>query len=285
MNAGFGESNRRRGAMKSILLHMNDDAEMQGRMQAALDLARAFDGHVTCLQAVSYEVFAPGDIYGSTIAAAIPAIKQAAEEFRARMEADLANEGVSWEWIFAYGMAEHRLLEYSALQDVVVVGPRDIGMDEARPSRLVGDLVLRGRTPVLVVPGDQKGFDATGPVLVGWNGASEAAIALRAALPLLEKASAVYLASVSEENERDRYDFPPVSGAEYLSRHGIECEMVDIPRGEAPIGEALSSAAQMRKCTCMVMGAYGHSRLAELLLGGVTRQALTDPQLPILLAH
>ncbi|MEL6877128.1 MAG: universal stress protein [Pseudomonadota bacterium] len=270
--------------MKSILLHINNDAGMEARMQAALDLARAYDAHITCLQAISYEIFAPGDFYGSAMAAAMPKIREAAEEHRAKIEGDLANEDVSWEWILLHGMPETRLLELSALQDLIVVGPNDVG-EQRGPSRLVGELVMKAPCPVLVVPEDTKSFDVTAPILVAWNGSSEACTALRNALPLLGKASTVFLASVGEEKDDERFDFPPVEGAKYLSRYGIDAEMVEIPAGDAKIADVLSSAAQTRDCGLMVMGAYGHSRLSEMLLGGVTRRAITDPDLPILLAH
>ncbi|WP_427965653.1 universal stress protein [Altererythrobacter sp.] len=271
--------------MKSILVHINDDDGLEGRLQSALDIARTFDGHVTCLQAVSFEVFAPGDIYGSVLEAAMPVIKENAAKLREKIEADLANEDVSWDWIFQYGMAEHRLLEQSAIHDLVVVGSRDIGENDPRTSHLVGDLVMRARTPVLVVPQGQTGFDCSGPAMVAWNGSTEASIALRAAVPILRKASKVTLATVTEEDERQRFDLPPTDGAEYLSRHGVESEMVDIPKGDAPVSDTLLSAARARGCSYMVMGAYGHSRLAELLWGGVTHRALSDPQIPIVIAH
>ena len=70
--------------MKSILLHIDHDRAMTARLQVALDIARATNGHLTCLQAVSYEVFAPGDFYGSAIAAAMPVIKENAENLRAQ---------------------------------------------------------------------------------------------------------------------------------------------------------------------------------------------------------
>ena len=70
-----------------------------------------------------------------------------------------------------------------------------------------------------------------------------------------------------------------------VSIKSIECEIVEIPRGEAKVADTLFSAAQLRECGLMVMGAYGHSRLAELLLGGVTRKMLVEPAMPILLAH
>ena len=272
--------------MKSILLHIDGDSCMEARMQVALDLARANGGHITCLQSVSYEVFAPGDFYGSAMAAAMPKIKEAAEELRAKIEADLANEDASWEWRFLYGMAETRLLEQSVLHDVIIVGPHDIGEDGATgPSAMAGELALKAPCPVLVVPGDTKKHDTQAPVLVAWNGSSEACVALKQSVPLLALSNKVYIASVDEQNDQPRQDFPASEAAMYLSRHGIEAEIVSIPRGEAKISDTLFSAAQLRECGLMVMGAYGHSRLAEMLMGGVTRRVLSDPQLPVLLAH
>ena len=272
--------------MKSILVHANDDSCMEARMQVALDIARRTGAHITFLQSVSYEVFAPGDFYGSAMAAALPQIKEAAESFRARMEADLANEDAAWEWKFLYGMAESRLLEQSALADLILVGPDDVGEDNAhRASAMVGQLAVKASAPVLVVPGSTKRLDLTAPIMVAWNGSSEACVAMRAAVPLLALASSVYLTIVSEDNDRNRTDFRPDQGAEYLSRHGIHAEIVEVPRGESKVSDALFSAAGNRECSMMVMGAYGHSRLAEMLLGGVTRRSLTDPQMPIFLAH
>lgn len=272
--------------MKSILLHIDGDNCLDARLQVALDMARACDGHITCLQAVSYEVFAPGDFYGSAMAAAMPRIKEAAENLRAKIEADLANEDVSWEWRFIYGMAEQRLLEQSPLHDVIIVGPHDIGEEGSHgPSAMAGELALKAPIPVLVVPKEATSLDLRAPILVAWNGSSEAAVALRAAMPLLSSASQVFIASVAEETDQERFDFPASEAGKYLSRHGIEAELVSIPRGDAKIADTLASAAQMRECSMMVMGAYGHSRLAEMLLGGVTRRMLSDPDIPILLAH
>lgn len=271
--------------MKSILLHIAPDAAMNARLQAVLDLARVGNGHITCLQAVSYEVFAPGDFYGSAMAAAMPVIKEAAENLRSEIEAMLAKEDVAWDWRFVYGMAEHRLLEAAALADIVVVGPSDAGEGGRGPSGLVGTLALKAPVPVLVVPTGTTRLDVTAPMLVGWNGSAEACVALRRAVPLLAQAARVYLASVEEPRGEGRFDFPPLEGAQYLSRHGIEAEIIALPRGDARIADTLFFAAQMRDCGLLVMGAYGHSRFAEMLLGGVTRHSLTDPQMPILLSH
>ncbi|GMN02674.1 universal stress protein [Erythrobacter sp. MTPC3] len=272
--------------MKSILVHADGDNAMEARMQVALDIARVTGAHITFLQAVSFEVFAPGDFYGSAMAAAMPRIREAAAEVRERITADLENEDVNWEWKFLYGMAEHRLMEQSALHDLVIVGPHDVGEEGTRrPSSMAGTLALKAPVPVLVVPSETKRLDLTSPVMIAWNGSSEACVALRAAVPLLKFDSDVQLISVAEEDDKDRFDFPASEGAKYLSRHDIEAEIVEIPRGDAKISDALFAAASQRDCSMMVMGAYGHSRLAEMLLGGVTRRSLTDPKLPIFLAH
>jgi len=94
--------------MKNLLLHIGDDPAMQARLQVALDLARANDGHITCLQTLTYAVLTPGDFYGSAIAAAMPAIKQESDAHRKAIESRLQNEDVSWEWVFMHGMAGRR---------------------------------------------------------------------------------------------------------------------------------------------------------------------------------
>lgn len=272
--------------MKSILLHIDGDAGMQARLQVAMDIARACEGHITCLQSVSYNVFAPGDFYGSAMAAAIPQIREAADELRQKLEQHLSHEDVSWEWRFLYGPAEASLLEQSALHDVIIVGPHDIGEEGSRgPSAMAGELAIKAPAAVLVVPDNSKSFDVTAPVMIAWNGSTEAAVALRASLPLLQLSRAVYIVSVAEQREKQRFDFPSSEAGKYLGRHGIKGELVEIPRGKAKVSDSLFLAAEMRDCGLMVMGAYGHSRLAELLMGGVTRRMLSDPQMPVLIAH
>lgn len=270
--------------MKSILLHIYDDENLPSRVQVALDLAREFDAHLTCLQAVSYEVSMPGDIYGATAAAALPVIREAAEELREKLEEQLKGEDVAWDWIFEHGMSETRLLEYAVLQDMTVVGDRDLAVSGDRPSRLVGLLATHSRTPVLVVPQAANGMDVDTPAMVGWNGSPEAANALRSSLPLLKRAPSVFLASVEEERKRD-HGISAQEAASYLSRHDVHCEVVELPRSEEGIAHTLTEAARARSAGCVVIGAYGHSRLREMIFGGVTHSMLANVQVPLLMAH
>jgi nucleotide-binding universal stress UspA family protein len=270
--------------MRSILLHARRDDRFESRLQVALDLARQLDAHLTCLQVVSFDVAVPGDLYGTVISEMIPVIRDAALEFRAEVEGRLAKEDVRWTWADEFGVEESYLLDYAALSDLVVVSasPLELG---AGPSPLVGGLAIHGRAPLLVVPSAQSGLSLGGAALVAWNNSAESSRALKAAVPLLARASSVSLAIVAEDKAESEHDIPPLRGVEYLARHGIEAEIVELAQSSEGVAATLEEAAKARGATYLVMGAYGHSRLRQLLFGGVTRRLLTEPTLPLLLAH
>ncbi len=269
--------------MKSILVHIERDNGLEGRLQVVLDLARCFDAHLSCLQVVNYEVAMPGDFYGSATASVLHYVREQAAELREKTERDLANEDVRWDWIEEVGVANNRLIEFASINDLVVLGKSLPGHKAATPSYLIGTLAIHARTPLLVVPEKTDRLDCTGPALVCWDGSVEAANALRAAVPLLRLARKVCLVTVTDAAGGGC--LPPLSGADYLARHGIECEMVAIPSEGRATGDVLLTAAELRKADYLVMGAYGRPRLLEGLFGGVTRQLLSDPPVPLFAAH
>jgi nucleotide-binding universal stress UspA family protein len=268
--------------MRSILLHVADDESLQARTQVALDLARAFDGHLTCLQAVPYEYGVPGDIYGAMVADLIPVLRDAADKLRAECEQRLRAEDVSWSWDQLDGRALEHVLRASALSDLVVVGSRE--PLSSAPSLLARELATRMRTPMLLVPEHVKGLDCSGNAVVAWNGSPEASRALKAALTLLARAKSVALVSISGEPD-GQFDLPAVEGAEYLSRHGVECELTEFTLAHDTVAEMLGEIAARREAAYLVMGAYGRSRFAEAVLGGVTRGMFARPPLAILTSH
>jgi len=267
--------------MRSILLHIFDD-DLKAKTQVALDLARAFDGHLTCLQAVPYEYGVPGDIYGAVVADLLPAIRESADALRERVEAQLAVEDVAWSWDYHDGTAQDHLLRQSSLNDIIVVGCHE--PFRKGPSTLAEVLALRARTPIMLVPPKSNGLNYGGMAMVAWNGSPESGRALKAAVPLLAKARSVVLATVTEESP-EGFDLPAVEGAEYLSRHDIACSMVELPREGRSVCEVLAEAARAREAAYLVMGAYGAPRLVEAVLGGVTREFFTRPPVPILTCH
>lgn len=270
--------------MRSILLHIGSDEGMENRLQVALDLARKYDGHVSCLHVANLQLVLPSGYSEVASAVAMSHIKEAADDLREQMEKRLTKEDIAWDWVFLQGVPEDRLIQRAVVYDIVIVGETEDTIGGIGASRLAGILATRSRTPVLVVPNRQTGIDVDAPAVVAWNGAAEAGNALRAALPILRCASQVHLVQVDEGRETT-FDLPATYGAQYLARHGIKAEMVTLPAGKKKTGDVLVAAAMARDASCLVMGAYGRSRFQEAIFGGVTRQVLTEPQLPVFLTH
>ncbi|MFD1949918.1 universal stress protein [Sphingomonas arantia] len=269
--------------MKSILLHIYDDTGLESRMQAAFDLARAFGGHITCLHATPYEDYLATD---PLLAAALPAEFSAKMEMlrialQARVEARMQSEGVTWEWRHIDDAMARGLIAGSALADVIVLslaGPAAT-WDDPRP--LAAAVATGAMAAVLAIPTDARRFDASGPALVAWNGSAEAALAVKAALPLLRIASSVHLIEVEDRAQA----YPRDHAARYLSDHGIAVEIIQRGPIDGSVSRALIDSATGIGVGLIVMGAFGRSRLRELLLGGVTRDLLHSSPVPLLLAH
>ena len=214
--------------MRSILLHIAEDGCLEARTQAALDIARAFASHVTCLQSVPNADVIPGDFYGAYAIGVLPLVREEAAALRQKCEQRLASEDVVWSWLECDGMPAEEMLRASSLNDLLVLGRCDPLQDG--PSSLAANLAVKARTPVLVVPEGTRGFDCSGPALIAWNGSAEAAHALKAAVPLLAKASSVVLATVGGNSTDTRRAFGgrrcgvPVAPRHLLYDHGISLQ-------------------------------------------------------------
>ncbi|MFN3944972.1 MAG: universal stress protein [Allosphingosinicella sp.] len=269
--------------MKSVLLHIHDDLGQEARLQAALDIVRCFDGHLTCLQATPFDSYIVSDPFGGVYAfpEVIRRVREDQEAARSRIEADLANEGVSWDWLHFDGAASQMLVDQARLADVIVVSQPGRDGGERQPLPIAADIAIHSRAPVLAIPQASRRLDCAGTAMIAWNGSAEAAYALRVARPMLRGAAAIHIVEVTEGGD----DLPSAAACRYLARHGMASELHERPRGDRSIPELLSAAAAELQADYVVMGAYGRSRLRELVLGGVTRDMLHDSTVPILMAH
>lgn len=270
--------------MKSILLLIRPDNHQEERLQCALDLARAFDGHISCVQVTPFDHFIGGDPFGGMHGCAELMAKLRTEEKaeRERVEAHLAREGASWDWLHFDGNAVQTVLSQSRLADVIVLSQAIRGKTEGiRPLPIAAEVAIHARAPVMAVPAIFKGLGASGTAMVAWNGSFEAAQALRLALPMLRGAGKVCLVEVTD----DMHDFPATEAASYLSRHGIAAELHQWRREGRSTADVLLDAAAQLRAGYVVMGAYGHSRVRETVIGGVTRDLISGSAIPLLLAH
>jgi nucleotide-binding universal stress UspA family protein len=144
----------------------------------------------------------------------------------------------------------------------------------------------RGMRPLLVVPYDWAPGPLGERVLVAWDASREAARAVNDALPILEQAASVLVVSINPKSTPLGHgELPGADIALHLARHDIDVEVQSIEVDQMEVGEALLSFASDGSRDLLVMGAYAHSRIRELVLGGVTRAVLAHMTLPVLMAH
>lgn len=269
--------------MKTILVHIEGDDGQDSRLNAAFDLARASGGHLVCLSVMPYAAYALGDpvMTAFPITTLIDAVEMRRKDERIAIEARLQREGVSWEWLAADGDACDQLVEHARLADVVVMSAGPFAVQEALYLGRTGDVAIRAPAPVLAVPHGAAGIDVAGPALVCWDGGQEAATAMRAALPMLKLAQNVTLLTVAEKDT----PYHARAAAAFLSRHGIHADVIERGGDVASVEQIIRSVAAEQGAAWIVQGAYGHSRMRQMLFGGVTRGLLADAPLPILMAH
>ncbi|KAB2866740.1 MAG: universal stress protein, partial [Bauldia sp.] len=169
------------------------------------------------------------------------------------------------------------------LTDLAVVGQQNPDAPEPMREALIEAILFQAGLPTLLVPyAGVSGF-APERVVVAWNGSAAAGRAVRAAMPLLAMARHVLVAMVDEGRQP-----PGEPGADigaYLARHDLDVTIRNIAAMPSGSGATLLTFAAEEGADWMVMGAYGHSRLLEFLLGGVTRHVLASATLPVLLSH
>lgn len=279
--------------MKSVLLYANPDPGLESRLQAALDVTRTVEGHLTCLQVTPYDAFLMGDPFGGVYAlpTVIEQVQRTADEHRARLEERLRGEAVAWDWLRFDGAPAQLIVDRSRLADLIVLSLP--GGQAGRPAEgaqtIAAEVLVHARAPVLAVPeaaagasaGRSTGFDAGGTALVAWDGSLESSHALRLNRPMLERARAVHVVTVTEGHS----EFPATDACRYLGHFGIEAELHEWRREGRSTAAALLDASAKLSAAYIVMGAYGHTRLREAVLGGATRDLLRQSNLPLLMAH
>lgn len=270
--------------MKSVLLFINDDPGLEARLQASLDLTRSLQGNLYCLRTNPYQPQMAFDgVTGMSVTYDIAQLTlEENKKLRQQIEARLKEEDVPWSYMeynadFARGIARN-----SALMDIIVLSSMSGDKDNTIPLGILGDVLFNTHTPVLVQPNSMKKFDANCPAVVAWNGSFEAGNALRASVPLLKLASEVHIVTIAEEK---KHDLPPLDASEYLSRHGIKSEIHEHEASKKAIQSVLLSVVDALGAGYIVMGAYGHSRAREYLLGGVTRNLFMDCPVPLIVSH
>ncbi len=267
--------------MKTVLLMVHDDAGQEARLQCALDICQAMDGHLVCLDLVRMPVVLDAYGNGTAQAAVMTAEMERENRHMARLQPRIADIGQSHEWVRAQGDFSHNIAQAARLVDLIVMsnkGAPGLGDQGDLPAR-VAQIVT---TPILVVPPEQRGFDIEGRAIVGWDGSAAAAKSIRAATPLLRRAASVEILTIEGKDHQAN----PRHAADYLARHGC-CVTAQVVARSGDASGAVG--AQLRDALVSadwgVIGSYGHGRLRERLFGGTTWTLIGETPVPLLIAH
>jgi nucleotide-binding universal stress UspA family protein len=193
----------------------------------------------------------------------------------------LRQENLDGEWELAVGLPAPYVTRRAQAIDLVILGQRT--PDHATGLDAPEEVVLACGRPVLVVPyaGHRDRIGET--AIVAWNGSREAARAVQDALPLLAASASVTVLLVNPEEDADIEDADGLVG--HLARHGLNAQKRIVREDILAVSDVVLTQVAALGADLLVMGAYGHSRLREMILGGVTREILRKMSVPILMAH
>jgi nucleotide-binding universal stress UspA family protein len=269
--------------VKSVLVCMNAGAKAQPHVEPALHAAKALGATAIglCIVAVQpIPAYAEAPLAVEVFEEELQRRRADAQALENRFAEAARKAEVTSEWRGAEGDWLDIAAAHGRTSGLVVLA-------QDSPKEWVGpgeteELVLTLGRPVLVIPYIGAGSVVGGRAIVAWSGARESARAVHDATPLLMRASSVVVAGI---------DLDPAAQSSMerlqaqLARYGIKADMRTLSGVGMDVGDVLLNAVSDQGANLLVMGAYGHSRMRELILGGATRTVFRHMTVPVLLSH
>ncbi|KUP91177.1 universal stress protein [Tritonibacter horizontis] len=257
----------------------------------AEDMARRTGGHLDAL-CIGVDRARTGYYDASTAAIALTSLLEIAqtemEEITADTKTRLQASDVPYAVISALahqGELSRIVAHHARFSDLVVM---DLPYREGQGTEtetIIETALFDARSPVLVVPEDKSLPARPQTVIVAWDESIQALAAIRKSLPFLQSAALVRIAVIDPSQHGIERSDPGGMLCQMLARHGVTCEVDVLSKTLPRVSDVLRRHATDAGADLIVMGAYGHSRLRQLILGGTTRNMLEQSDLPVLLAH
>jgi nucleotide-binding universal stress UspA family protein len=268
-------------SLKTILVHVDAARSRRQRLDLAFTLAEKYDARLVGLFGLADLVVPPSPEAAPTLIEMAmsqrrAAAEQAAAEFHDKMRKEQYSGKSEWHATLTDGFAALR--DRAKYADLVVAGQPDPD-GGGQPPWFAHELVMSTGRPVLYVPYAGRFDDCGRRVLVAWNASREAARAVKDAIPFFRRSAATEVVTFGDQSEVD-----PDIGA-YLARRDAKVTVAVQPLAGIPVGSAILSRAADNESDLIVMGAYSHSRLRELVLGGATRELFKSMTVPTLMSH
>lgn len=272
----------------SLLVAVEEGEESDSRLELACDLAAAFDATLIGLSASAitpplYDPLAGGALLGELLTLYRDMAGADVERARLRFVEIAAGRNVETEWRGGVGEPADFCSRAARAADLVILGGRNSRAPDHAPD--VADVLMGCGRTVLVTPPTPVRSPLGAPALVAWKDCREARRALTGAIPLLRTAASVTLYSICSSDENEHADGDLAEVVRYLARHEIPAEPIIVRAGDRSAGRQILDEALAREAGLIVAGGYGHARLRQWALGGVTRTLIADSPICLALAH
>jgi nucleotide-binding universal stress UspA family protein len=278
---------------KDLLVVLGSEPASRGRIDLAAALAERFAAHLVGLyplqipEAPSYFGYYDPTLLDPFFRELREKSQEVCAKEREAFEHAASLRGLSAEWRMVDAGAESDPALHARYADLTILGQLDPDRGDYELMRPRPEHVtLASGRPILVVPYAGHYETVGRRVLIGWTATREAARAVNDAMPLLAGAEIVTVLTIDAREGPDAHgELPGADISLHLARHGVKAEIERTVSAGIPAGDVLLSRAADLGADLLVIGAYGHSRVRELLLGGVTRSILQSMTLPVLMSH
>ena len=286
-------------ALKDLLVYVDQSKHASARLRLAADLARRHQSRLTALyvneltpaqrheQSIAELGLGAAEAISQTNRGIRQSIGESIKALRSALEDIERNHGVEVEWRCLDGAASTLVPQHARFADLCILSQDTSAVATATGYTFAEQLLFVTGRPVVFIPA-QGSFDTLGRhVFVAWNSSRASTRAVNDALPLIERAEKVTLLAVNPAEFAERYGaLPPERMVEHLQRHGASVDGIwlnGIPSGS--IADAVQAEAHKVGADLIVAGAFGHPRLWEKMMGGVTRDLLARMNLPVLMSY
>ncbi len=271
-------------SFKSLLTHVVDDRGCSSRLRMTASVARVLGAEVIGLGAQAPWPYATDDVRGGEAYEKILGdtrrnMDAAGQLFRERLN----DPAIVSSWRTEVGYPEDVIPRHARVADLVLTY-RTRGDVDHSVYTPPDTLVMEAGLPVLLLPEREADFRAE-RILLGWKNTREARRAISVTLPLLKMSQRVMVAAICSEHETETVERELADVAQRLARHGVNVTTLVEIGASGPAGANLLRMAQTDKSDLIVTGGYGHSRLREWVLGGVTRDLIADSERYVLLSR
>lgn len=276
---------------KTVLVHIDETSRSNFRVRIAAEIAMLNSAHLigTAVTGVSRFIYQDGNISANdpNLAIHLNYLRERAEKAAVNFNKTVSELGLSsYECAIVNDEAGGGIGLQARYSDLVVLGQTN--RDEPTPSVLPDFpeyIVLHSGRPVLIIPYVGDFSSVAKRPLISWDASRESTRAVTDAIPILKRADLVQVAIFNSKAKPDAHgEQPGADIALFLARHGVKVE-VSVHKTSTDIGNALLSLANDLDSDMIVMGGYGHSRLREMIMGGVTRTVLESMTIPVFMSH